>query len=82
MLRCLQELSKDGSSSDPDSGFTACVTYNGAAVDLTRGNTQDLVGYGHYGESIGWTEKGYQPSSAALWAYAMFWSNATTTAAA
>ena len=74
-------MSKDGRSSDLNTGFTTCASFNGAAVDFTRGNTKDLAGYGHYGESVGWTKNGYIPSSTALWAFAMFWSNTTTVAA-
>ena len=78
MLRPTQELSKDGRSADPDSGFSACASYGAGMLDLTRGSTKNIANYAGIGASDGWSEKGYHPSAGrALWGYFMFWSNTT-----
>ena len=72
------ELSVDGHSSDPKSGFSACAQLGAGTVDLTRGSTKNLQNFAAYGGSTGWTEKGYKPADGtALWGYFMFWSNTT-----
>ena len=72
------ELSADGRSSDPSSGFKACASLGGGMIDLTRGSSKNLQSVAAYGASTGWTEKGYQPADGtALWGYFMFWSNTT-----
>ena len=73
------ELTQDGSGSDPSSGFKACASLGGGMVDLTRGTTKNLEATAAYGGSTGWSEKGYNPAgSMPFWGYFMFWSNTTT----
>ena len=80
-MRCFrptQELSKDGRSADPNSGFSACARLGAGMLDLTRGSTKNIANYAGIGASDGWSEKGYHPSAGrALWGYFMFWSNTT-----
>lgn len=82
---CVQynELSKDGHSADPNTGFSACAKFGGGMIDLTRGTSSNLQSYAGLGASAGWTEKGYQPSAGTpMWGYFMFWSNTTNTTTA
>ena len=72
------ELTQDGSGSDPSSGFKACASLGGGMVDLTRGTTKNIEATAAYGGSTGWSEKGYNPAgSMPFWGYFMFWSNTT-----
>ena len=64
--------------SDPNTGFSACANYGGA-IGLKKGSSKNVANYVAFGESAGWTEKGYDPSAGtALWGYFMFWSNTTS----
>ena len=73
------ELSEDGRSSDPNTGFSACANYGAGAIGLKKGSSKNVANYVAFGESAGWTEKGYDPSAGtALWGYFMFWSNTTS----
>jgi hypothetical protein len=72
------ELLKDGTTSDPHTGFMACASLGGGMLDLTRGTTPNMDAFATFGASNGWSESGYDPhASTAMWGQFIFWSNST-----
>lgn len=71
---CVQynELSADNSTSDPNSGFVACVAKSAIGVDGTRGTTNQLDSWAGFGQAI----PGFSTNES-FWAQFVFWSNAT-----
>eukprot|EP01047_Picozoa_sp_COSAG01_P046245 COSAG01_NODE_4326_length_5131_cov_18.323132_4_plen_366_part_00 len=71
---CVQynELSADNTTSDPNSGFLACITRTAIGVDATRGTTNKLDSWVGFGQAI--------PSfstNESWWVQFVFWSNST-----
>ena len=72
------ELTSDGKSSDPDSGFVACAAEAGGLIDLTRGSTSKLDTFAVYSQSTGWNASGHFPAKTGnLYASVVIWSNST-----
>ena len=74
------EILPSGKSSDPDTGIEACVSFDGAAMDLASGSSNNLAIVSHYSRSAGWTANGFDGKKAGLiWGQYIFWSNTTNT---
>ena len=72
------EILPSGKSSDPNTAFVACVSLDGAVMDLHSGSTNGLAIGSIYGQSQGWTAKGFDPTKVGLiWAQYVTWSNTT-----
>ena len=71
---CVQynELSADNSTSDPNSGFVACVAKSAIGIDGTRGTTNQLDSWAGFGQAI----PGFSTNQS-FWAQFVFWSNST-----
>lgn len=75
------ELLPGGKSSDPDTGFKACAAFAAGTVDLTRGASSTLATSAAYGQSVGWTAKGFNTTTfGVLWGQFIIWSNSTASA--
>ena len=71
---CVQynELFANGSASDPNSGFEACVSKSLIGFDATRGTTHSIDAWAGFGEGL----KGFSANES-FWVQFAFWSNAT-----
>ena len=71
---CVQynELFANGSASDLQSGFEACLSSSDAGFDATRGTTSKLAAWAGYGVGI----RGFSANES-FWAQFVFWSNST-----
>ena len=71
---CVQynELFANRSTSDPSSGFEACVSKSLIGFDATRGTTHNIDAWAGFGEGL----KGFSANES-FWVQFVFWSNAT-----
>ena len=77
---CVQynELTTDGTSSDPDSGFVACAAEAGGMLDLTRGTTSKIDTTVIFTSSTGWNASGFDPLKVGtIYGNYVYWSNET-----
>jgi hypothetical protein len=69
------ELWWDEGSADPNSSFSACVTYNTIFLGVRTGVTDKIDFHQAYGSHTGWTSNGFDLDKVGgiLWAQFVFW---------